>query len=233
MKRSLSIGTTEESATLLHTRRQTMQRRAGRDRGLRKDSASNDARSKARSRPANSMARTAPRPGLETDVRHGKLKQGSGNLGLDPANSDAESKARLRRTQIQAHAAFHHVQRACYGLDVDCEQFRGSTCRNNEMLGARRKGEQDANWAESSQGAWNSGEGARPGAAAGAVGENSTGVGHTARGSATTTRPGKIRRGWGDGRAEEVPRAGRCSMSRRLSRQRKARRARLGERRRS
>jgi hypothetical protein len=96
MKRSLSIGTTEESATLLHTRRQTMQRRAGRDRGLRKDSASNDARSKARSRPANSMARTAPRPGLETDVRHGKLKQESGNLGLDPANSDAESKARLR-----------------------------------------------------------------------------------------------------------------------------------------
>jgi hypothetical protein len=29
-------------------------------------------------------------------ARHDKLKQGRGNMGLNPANSDAESKARLR-----------------------------------------------------------------------------------------------------------------------------------------
>jgi hypothetical protein len=41
------------------------------------------------------------------DVRHDKLKQGRGNLGLDLANSDAESKARLRPSGL----GHKHTQR--------------------------------------------------------------------------------------------------------------------------
>jgi hypothetical protein len=36
---------------------------------------------------------------------------------------EKQSEVTVGRTRTQAHAAFHRVQRARYGLDVDCEQF--------------------------------------------------------------------------------------------------------------
>ena len=40
-------------------------------------------------------------------VRHDKLKQGYGNIGLDPANSDAKRKARLQPDEL----GHKHTQR--------------------------------------------------------------------------------------------------------------------------
>ena len=67
-------------------------------------------------------------------ARHDKLKQGYGNIGLDPANSDAKRKARLQPDEL----GHKHTQRLdrFYSKLMSASQT-GAMSRQREQATAR------------------------------------------------------------------------------------------------